>query len=362
MIRPTVSSVQVSAYTIPTDFPESDGTMAWNETTIVVVRLAAGGSEGLGYSYADAAAGQLIRGKLGELVVGMDPMNIPGAWRRMQEAVRNLGRPGIAAHAIAAVDVALWDLKARLLGLPLADLFGRVHPGVAVYGSGGFTSYPEARLCDQLAGWVEAGIGAVKMKVGREPESDGGRVAAARRAIGDAAELFVDANGAYARKQALDKAAAFAGHGVSWFEEPVSSDDLEGLRLIRDRAPPGMAITAGEYGYDPIYFRRMLEAGAVDILQADATRCLGISGVLRAGALCEAFSIPLSAHTAPSLHLHPFCALPRAHTLEFFHDHVRIEQMLFDGAPIPREGILYPGDRPGLGLELKESDGEPYAV
>lgn len=352
----------MSAYRIPTDFPESDGTIAWNDTTIVVVRLAAGSCEGLGYSYADAAAAELIRGELGETVEGMDPMNIPRAWQRMQEAVRNLGRPGVAAHAIAAVDVALWDLKAKLLELPLADLLGRVHDGIAVYGSGGFTSYPEARLCEQLARWVRDGIGRVKMKVGREPEADVARVAAARRAIGDAPGLYVDANGAYGRKQALDKASAFAGHGVSWFEEPVSSDDLAGLRLMRDRAAPPIAVTAGEYGYDSVYFRRMMEAGAVDILQADATRCLGISGVLRAGALCEAFSIPLSAHTAPSLHLHPFCALPAAHTLEYFHDHVRIEQLLFAGAPVPRDGILYPGERPGLGLELKESDGERYAL
>jgi len=164
------------------------------------------------------------------------------------------------------------DLKARLLDLPLITLLGAVRANVPVYGSGGFTSYSMAQLQEQLGGWVADGISRVKMKIGRQPASDLDRVRAAREAIGPGAELFVDANGAYTRKQALATACAFTEFDVSWFEEPVSSDDLDGLRLLRDRAPAGMEIAAGEYGYDLFYFRRMLEAGAVDVLQADATR------------------------------------------------------------------------------------------
>jgi L-alanine-DL-glutamate epimerase-like enolase superfamily enzyme len=163
------------------------------------------------------------------------------------------------------------------------------------------------------------------------------RVRAARKTIGSDAELFVDANGAYSRKQALAFADAFAKFGVSWFEEPVSSDDLEGLRPLRKRAPAGMDIAAGEYGYDLFYFRRMLEAGAVDVLQADATRCAGITGFMRVSALCEAHSLPLSAHTAPSLHAHPCCALAPVRHMEYFHDHVRLEHMLLDGALTPMQ-------------------------
>ena len=207
------------------------------------------------------------------------------------------------------------------------------------------------------------GIGRVKMKIGREPDHDLERVSAARDAVGADVELFVDANGAYTRKQALAFAQRFAEFGVAWFEEPVSSDDLEGLRLMRDRAPAGMQIAAGEYGYDLPYFRRMLEAGAVDVLQADATRCAGISGFLQAGALCQAFSSPLSAHTAPSLHAHPCCALGRACHLEYFHDHVRIEQMLFDGGAEADRGELRPDlSRPGFGIEFKRADAARYAV
>jgi L-alanine-DL-glutamate epimerase-like enolase superfamily enzyme len=358
-----IERVEVSAYRVPTDRPESDGTLEWDSTTIVVVEVHAGAARGLGYTYGDTAAAELIRGRLAGVVHGRDALAVGAAWAAMIREVRNAGRPGIASMAISAVDAALWDLKARLLELPLATLLDAGGDGVPVYGSGGFTSYSIAQLREQLSGWVAQGIPRVKMKVGREPERDVERVRAAREAIGDRAELFVDANGAYDRKRALRFAEEFVESGVSWFEEPVSSDDLEGLRLLRDRAPAGMAITAGEYGYDLAYFRRMLDAGAVDVLQPDATRCGGITGFLRAGALCEAYGIDVSAHTAPMLHLAPTGAVSRLRHLEYFHDHVRIESLLFDGAVAPREGRLYPDlTRPGLGLELKHADAERYRI
>lgn len=277
----------------------------------------------------------------------------------MVGAIRNLGRPGIASMAIAAVDSALWDLKARLLGLPLVRLLGMARASVPVYGSGGFTSYSVDRLQRQLGNWVEQGITRVKMKIGSDPAADLERVQAAREAIGRKSELFVDANGAYDRKQALDLARRFAAVNVSWFEEPVTSDDLEGLRLVRDRAPAGMEIAAGEYGYDLPYFRRMLEAGAVDVLQADASRCAGITGFLSVAALCQAHSLPLSAHTATALHLALGCSATPVRHLEYFHDHVRIEKMLFDGVVEPRGGRIHPDlTRPGLGLELRRADAE----
>ena len=359
---PSIEHIAVSAYTVPTDLPESDGTLEWDKTTMVVVEATAGGQRGLGYTYADLATARLIEDRLAHVVQGRDAMAVPAVWGAMVREIRNLGRPGIVSMAIAAVDTALWDLKARLLALPLVTLLGAVRDSVPVYGSGGFTSYSVAQLEAQLGGWIAKGITRVKMKIGAHPADDRDRVRAARKAIGSDAELFVDANGAYSRKQALAFADAFAELGVSWFEEPVSSDDLEGLRLLRERAPAGMDIAAGEYGYDLFYFRRMLEAGAVDVLQADATRCAGITGFLRVSALCEARSLPLSAHTAPSLHAHPCCALAPVRHAEYFHDHVRLEHLLFDGALTPVHGALRPDlSRPGLGLELKRSDAERYA-
>ena len=359
---PCVDDVVVATYRVPTDVPtESDGTYAWSATTLVLVEATAGGVTGLGYSYADRATAQLIHDTLAPLVCGASAMAIGETWAALVASVRNLGREGIASMAISAVDVALWDLKARLLDLPLLTLLGASRGAVPVYGSGGFTSYTDAQLCAQLAGWVEAGIPRVKMKIGRDAAADVVRVAAARRAIGEAAELFVDANGAYERKQALAQAERFVESGVTWFEEPVYHRDLDGLKFVRDRAPAGMEISVGEYGYAPDTFTAIVHAGATDVLQADATRCEGITGLLVVDGLCEATATPLSTHCAPSLHAHPACAAKRVRHVEYFHDHARIEQLFFDGALTPRDGALHPDlSRPGLGLELKRVDARRY--
>lgn len=358
-----IEQLDVSAYRIPTATPESDGTFAWDATTLVIVDLVAGGTHGLGYTYADTATARLIQDILAGVVVGRDPMDVPGSWLAMVRAIRNLGRPGIVSMAISAVDTALWDMKAKLLEVPLATLLGQVRDRVPIYGSGGFTSYSIPELQGQLSGWIDDGLNMVKMKVGRDPSTDPDRVRAARTAIGSDPLLFVDGNGAYSRKQALGLAREFANLDVRWFEEPVSSDDLDGLRLIRDAGPPGMAIAAGEYGYDLPYFRRMLAAGSVDVLQADVTRCAGISEFLRVGALCWAHSMPLSSHCAPALHVALGCALPAVCHLEYFFDHVRIEQLLFDGAARPASGCLRPDlTRLGLGLEFKYADAAQWQV
>jgi L-alanine-DL-glutamate epimerase-like enolase superfamily enzyme len=359
-----ITGLRVSACRIPTDAPEADGTIDWSSTGLVVVEVSAGDAVGLGYTYAATAAAGLVNDILRPVVEGKDALATEWVWQAMVAAVRNVGWRGVAACAISAVDTALWDLKARLLGRPLAQLFGSGRETVPVYGSGGFTTYDDKRLAAQLGRWVnEDGCRWVKMKVGSDPEADPRRLEVARRAIGDGAGLMIDANGALARKPALRLADAAADLGVVWFEEPVSSDDLEGLRLLRDRAPAVLEIAAGEYGYDPFYFRGMLSAQAVDVLQADATRCCGYTGFLKAAALAESFSVPLSAHTAPALHLPVCCAVPALRHVEWFHDHARIESMLFDGVPKLEDGALRPDlSRTGHGLYFKRKDAERYAV
>jgi|SRR5579862_14928 len=360
--RVPIERIGVSAYTIPTEAPESDGTLEWHQTTLVLVEATAGGKTGIGFSYANRATAVLVEDTLADVARGRDALDIAGAWDAMVAAIRNLGRPGVSSMAIAAVDNALWDLKSRIFDVPLVRLLGAARNAIPIYGSGGFTSYTMARLAEQLGGWARSGIRMVKMKIGRDPSADISRVREARKAIGPDTALFVDANGAYSRKQALAFAQAFTELAVTWFEEPVVSDDLEGLRLIRDSAPPGMDITAGEYGYDLVYFRRMCEAGAVDVLQADATRCAGVTGFLRAATAAKSFHLPLSSHCAPSIHAHPCCAVGARH-LEYFHDHVRIERLLFDGALEPVDGALHPApDRPGFGLAFKAADARRYAV
>ncbi|HET8721338.1 MAG TPA: enolase C-terminal domain-like protein [Nitrospira sp.] len=362
-IQVPIERLDVSAYVIPTDGPESDGTLEWHHTVLLHVEAAGGGQSGFGYSYAGYGSAAVVKELLSDVVIGHDALSVEDAWWAMLHAVRNIGRPGAAAMGISAVDAALWDLKARLLNLPLVTLLGSVRDGIPVYGSGGFISYDIDRLTSQLAGWATAGIPRVKMKVGQNAVEDVKRMKAVRRAIGDQPELFIDANGGYAMKEALRVAQAAVEEGVTWFEEPVSSDDLEGLHRLRERVPAPIDIAAGEYGYDPWYFRRMLDAQAVDVLQADATRCCGITGFLKAAALCEAEPLPLSAHCAPALHMHACCAARPVRHIEYFYDHVRIEHMLFDGAIEPVNGMLYPDrSRPGLGLEFKRQDALRFAA
>ncbi len=363
-LRDTViTGFDAAAYCIPTDGPEADGTYAWSATTLIVAHIQAGGQTGLGYTYADASIAQLIETLANEALKGHDCFDIPSRRLAMQRTVRNLGRSGLAACAISALDTGLWDLKAKLFGVALATLLGRCRDAVPIYGSGGFTTYTDDRLAAQLSGWVERdGCRFVKMKIGSDPGRDPGRAHVAKRAIGDA-ELFVDANGAFSASEALRFAEASRRAEIRWFEEPVTSDDPAGLRLVRKRVPDGMDIAAGEYVYSLDDARILLETGAVDVLQADVTRCGGVSGFLEIGALCEAHHIDLSGHCAPALHRHAACAIPRLRHLEWFHDHVRIEAMLFDGAPKAEAGAIRPDlTRPGHGLEFKAKDAERFRV
>ncbi len=366
VIRPDVAVDELSAaaYEIPTESPESDGTLQWDSTVLVTVHVCAGGVTGFGYTYGHSAAVSLIGDKLAGVVKGRDVLDVPSATWSMVHAVRNLGGTGLCSMAISAVDVALWDLKARLLDVPLVVALGAARDAVPIYGSGGFTSYDDEQLAKQLRGWVKAGIPRVKMKTGRDPQRDHERLRAARKAIGDDTELFVDANGAFTTRQAIEWAHIYADHGVRWFEEPVSSDDLEGLRFVRERAPGGIDIAAGEYGWNPWYFAAMLDAGSVDCLQADVTRCFGITGFLAAAGLCDGHQIDLSAHCAPQLSAQAATAVQRFRHLEYFHDHVRIESLLFDGVLEPQEGgVLRPDrSRPGHGLTFKEHDAAQFRV
>ena len=360
---PQVDAIEVAVYQIPTDAPESDGTLAWDSTTFVVVQARAAGTTGIGYTYAGTSAATVVEEKLSGTVEGGDALTPQASWAAMQHAVRNLGRPGVVAEAISAVDVALWDLASRLREVPLTLAIGAVHETMPVYGSGGFTSYDDQQLADQLSGWVEGGIPRVKIKVGRDPDQDEHRLQVARDAIGPDVELFVDANGAYSGKQALRalRDAQDGGADVTWFEEPVPSEDLTGLRLVRQQVDADVA--AGEYGSDLVYLRRMCEAGAVDCLQADATRLGGYTEWLRGAAVAASFGLDVSAHCAPNLHAHVATAVPNLRHIEWFHDHVRIERMLFRCALDPRGGTVTPDRaRAGHGLTFDDAAAAPYVV
>lgn len=360
---PVISSGKVSAFRIPTDSPESDGTAEWDSTTVVVVELSAAGVTGLGYAYSDEAAAHVCQEFISKKVLEKDPHAVPEIAVSLGKFARNRGKPGLVSSAIAAIDAALWDLKARLFQVPLLTLWGSMRNEVTAYGSGGFTSYTDKQLVKQLTDWADQGFSAVKMKIGRDPEKDVARVALVQKALKGRAELFVDANGAYSRKQALTQGNRFADLGCTWFEEPVTCDDLVSLRLLVERMPAPLRIAVGEYIYVLDDAKNFIDAHAVDVLQTDVTRCGGPSNFLKIGQACEIHHLPFSAHTSPSLHATLCCALPAAINVEYFHDHARIERLIFDGAVQAVDGCLKPElSRHGFGLELKQADAGKYQV
>lgn len=362
---PLISGLSVDVYEVPTDEPEADGTLSWSSTTVVVVRVEAGDAHGTGWTYAGSGCQAVVDGHLAHVVVGADPMDIPALNEAMVRACRNLGRPGLVSCAISAVDIALWDLKARLLELPLVKLFGQVRDAVPIYGSGGFTTYDEVKTTDQLERWTrEWRIPRVKIKIGEswgaDPGRDLHRVELAREVIGPDVELYVDANGAYTAKQAIRLSQTMASEqAVSWFEEPVSSDDLRGLRQVRDHCTADVA--AGEYGYDLNYFARMVDAAAVDCLQIDVTRCGGYTEWLRVAVLARGHGLDVSGHCAPNLHAQVAASIPNLRHVEYFHDHHRIETLIFAGTLSPVGGVLSPSTgQAGHGLVLQQSVANHY--
>ncbi|MBV9079791.1 MAG: mandelate racemase [Elusimicrobia bacterium] len=354
--------VVTRAFTVPTQSPESDGTLDWSSTTLVLVEITADGTVGVGLTYADVTTAAFIDTHLAPIVVAEDPSNIPWLWHRMRREIRNLGGPGVAAMAISAVDNALWDWKARHLGLPLSSLLGAMRPSVPIYASGGFTNFTEDEMRRHLETMGEWGARSLKVKVGRLPMDDESvRLVKVRRVIGDDVALMVDANGAFSRGQAVEAARRFADAGAVWRSEAETSDEPEGLAYVRQHAPAGLEVAAGEYAYVPSDFEHLLDASAVDVLQADATRCLGLSGFLMAASLCEARAMPLSAHCAPAQHLPAALAAPRLRHIEYFFDHARIESMFLDGVPKPRGGELKElSSAPGNGWTVRWADLATY--
>jgi L-alanine-DL-glutamate epimerase-like enolase superfamily enzyme len=348
-----VGSVRASAYTVPTDAPEADGTLAWDSTTLVLVEAGSYGQTGTGWTYAPAAAVPVVHDLLAPEVVGRDALDVQGAWKAMVRAVRNAGRPGLVGMAISAVDIALWDLAARIQDRPLAEVWDRPVRDVPVYGSGGFTSYDPGQLAAQLTAWLDLGIDQVKIKIGekdgRRVGRDLDRVSMARDLVGPHVALLVDANGGYSTDQAVRVGSLLDDLGVVWFEEPVSSDDLAGLETVR--AAVAADVTAGEYGYDLAYFERM--APTVDCLQIDVTRCGGYTEWRRIAAMADGRGLEISGHCAPYASWPVAATSPGLRHVEWFHDHARIEPLFFEGAEEPEGGCLLPPIGPGHGLNFR---------
>ncbi|MGI8416523.1 MAG: enolase C-terminal domain-like protein [Nakamurella sp.] len=339
-VRADIDTITTGVYKFPTPEPEADGTLTWDATTAVTVEIRAGGMKGLGWTYSSPAAATVIHEHLSAAIRGLDPLDVAACWSAMHRACRNIGTRGLVMQAISAVDVALWDLKAHLLNASLSSLFGAVRSSVPVYGSGGFTTLSQDQLAHQVQQWTDAGCTAMKIKIaerwGSQVDRDLQRIQQLRELTDDGVELMVDANGGYTRGQARRVGRALDDLGVGWFEEPVSSDDIEGLGLVRGAVTCDVA--AGEYAADLYEVQHLLRV--VDCLQLDVTRCGGYTGWLRGAAIAAAHNLDVSAHCAPSLHAPVAAAVPNLRHVEWFVDHARLEPQLVDGTPVVRDGAL----------------------
>lgn len=356
-----ITGVDVDVYTVDTPGPEADGTLSWSSTTAVVAHIRADEQVGLGWTYSSPAAAAVIREHLASVLTGRHPGDIAGAWDAMHRACRNFGTRGMVMQALSALDIALWDLKARLVDQPLVALFGQCRDTVPIYGSGGFTTLDENQLADQVATWTSSGCRAMKIKIGQDwgarVDRDLDRVNQLRELAGDQVELMVDANGGYTVGQAVRVGTALDELGVIWFEEPVSSDDIDGLARLRGMLRCDVA--AGEYVSDLYDTRRL--APAVDCLQLDATRCGGYTGWRAAAAFAAAHNLQVSAHCAPALHAPVAASIPNLRHIEYFIDHTRLEPILFDGIAEPVAGRLTPNCTvPGHGYRLAPSAAEHH--
>jgi len=353
-IGPPITAVTSAVYTFPTPEPEADGTLQWDATTAVTVMLKAGGHTGLGWTYSSSAAATVIHDTLADVVRDRDAYDITRGWAAMHRACRNLGTKGLVMQAISAVDMAWWDLKARLLNLPISALLGQCRSEVPIYGSGGFTTLSEAQLEEQVGWWQSVGCTTMKIKIGQawgtRITRDLARVGELRKYAGDEVHLMVDANGGYSTGQARRVGAALDDLGVVWFEEPVSSEDTTGLANLKTALRCDIA--AGEYAADLYDVRALLPT--VDCLQLDATRCGGYTGWLRGAALAQSQNLQVSAHCAPSLHACVAAAVPNLRHVEWFVDHARLEPLLVDGLPQVRGGALHPDtSTPGHGMSIR---------
>lgn len=360
MSADTIRSVRLSSVVLPLPTAISDAkvlTGRQKPMTEVVLLFAeitsAQGLEGVGFSYSKRAGGpaQYAHAKeVAGLLVGEDPADIPRLYERLLWAGASVGRSGLATQALAALDVALWDLKAKRADLPLAKLIGAHRDSVRTYNtSGGFLSAPLEEVRENAARSLEAGIGGIKIKVGHPDAAvDRARVEAVRETIGEDTPLMVDANQQWDRPAALRMGRWLEQFDLVWIEEPLDAYDVEGHRQLADALDTPIA--TGEMLASVAEHVRLIDARACDIIQPDAPRVGGITQFLKLATLADHAGLQLAPHFAMEIHLHLAAAYPREPWVEHF-DWL---DPLFEERLETREGRMLVPDRPGLGITLSE--------
>ena len=349
-----LSAVECACYRVPLPTTLSDSTHGdITHFQLVTVRLRdAAGAEGLGYTYTVGAGGtairELVRRDLAPLLAGADPERIEQLWERLWWHLHYVGRGGLAIHALSAVDIALWDLRARRLGRALWRLLGGHDPDVRAYAGGIDLQFPLDRLERQTADHLVAGFRAIKMKVGRPRlAEDLERVTALRRLLGPDVPLMVDANMRWRVDEAIRASRALADHGVYWLEEPTIPDDLAGhVRIAREGALP---IAAGENLHTLHEFGHYMGAGAVEFPEPDCSNCGGVTVWLKVAHLAEAHNLPVTSHGVHDLHVHLLAAVPNASYLEVHG--FGLERFVAHPLEV-RDGLARAPERPGHGVSL----------
>jgi len=311
------------------------------------------GHQGVGYSYSKRAGGrgQYAHAKeIADDVIGEDPNDIQRIWTKLIWAGASVGRSGLATQAIAAIDIALWDLKAKRAGLPLAKLLGAHRDSVACYNtSGGFLSSSIEEILDNAHASIERGIGGVKIKVGQpDPRIDLSRVEAVRAALSEDVALMVDANQQWDRVAALRIGRQLEAFDLTWIEEPLDAYDAEGHAMLADKLDT--AIATGEMLTSTAEHRRLIERRSVDFIQPDAARVGGITQFLRIMALGEEAGLKLAPHFAMEIHLH----LSAAYALDAWVEHFEWLEPLFNERLRIADGRMHVPARPGLGFSLSD--------
>ena len=350
--------VRLSLVRLPLAAPISDAKVLTGrqrpltEVAVLFAELrAASGAEGLGFSYSKRAGGPGLYAHAREIapeLLGEDPSDIGRLWQKLVWAGASVGRSGLATQAIAAFDIALWDLKARRAGLPLAKLLGAYRDAVPCYNtSGGFLSTPIEEILSNVDEARARGIGGIKIKVGQpDTAADLKRVAAVRAHLGTEFPLMVDANQQWDRPTAIRFGRVLEQFGLTWIEEPLDAYDAAGHAALA--AALDTPIATGEMLTSVAEHVELIDAGAVDFAQPDAARVGGITQFLRIMTLADQHSLALAPHFAMEIHLHLAAAYPRTTWVE----HFEWLEPLFNERLELREGRMVVPDRPGLGLSL----------